>query len=75
MTYKPLKDLQPGNCKRACGVQPPTFETMAQVLREHEHRKVKPGRPPILSLEDQLLMTLQYWREYCTYFPGSRGRA
>ena len=30
--------------------------------------KQKPGRPSKLSLEDQLLLTLEYWREYRTYF-------
>ena len=68
MTYDQLKDLQPGDFKRACGVSPQTFEKMLYVLGEYEHRKIKPGRPPKLSLEDQLLMTLQYWREYRTYF-------
>jgi Helix-turn-helix of DDE superfamily endonuclease len=41
---------------------------MLHVLREHGQRKIKPGRPAKLSLEDQLLMTLHYWREYRTYF-------
>jgi hypothetical protein len=68
MTYDQLKDLQPGTFKRACGVSPQTFEKMLHVLQEHEQRKIKPGRPPKRSLEDQLLMTLQYWREYRTYF-------
>jgi hypothetical protein len=68
MTYEQMKHLEPGDFKRACGVSPTTFEHMAQVLREHAQRKVKPGRPPKLSLEDQLLLTLQYWREYRTYF-------
>jgi len=68
MTYERMKDLTPPDFKRACGVHPQTFETMLQVLREHAQQKVKPGRPPTLSLEDQLLMTLQYWREYRTYF-------
>jgi Helix-turn-helix of DDE superfamily endonuclease len=68
MTYEQMKDLKPGDFKRACGVHPQTFETMLQVLREHEQKKVKPGRPATLSLADQLLMTLQYWREYRTYF-------
>jgi Helix-turn-helix of DDE superfamily endonuclease len=68
MTYEQMKDLKPGDFKRACGVHPQTFETMLQVLRDHEQQKVKPGRPPALSLEDQLLMSLQYWREYRTYF-------
>lgn len=68
MTYEQLKDLKPGDFKRACGVSPQTFEKMWHVLREHEQRKIKPGRPPKLSLENQLLMALQYWREYRTYF-------
>jgi hypothetical protein len=68
MTYAQIKDLKPEDFKRACGVSRQTFEKMLHVLREHEQRKIKPGRPPKLSLEDQLLMTLQYWREYRTYF-------
>jgi hypothetical protein len=68
MTYEQMKDLKPGAFKRACGVHPQTFATMLQVLRDHEQRKIKPGRPSTLSLEDQLLMALQYWREYRTYF-------
>jgi hypothetical protein len=68
MTYEPMKHLKPGEFKRACGVYPTTFEHRVQVLRDHEQRKVKSGRPPKLSLEDQLLLTLQYWREYRTYF-------
>lgn len=41
---------------------------MLEVMREHNKRKKKPGRPIKLSLEDQLLMALEYWREYRTYF-------
>jgi hypothetical protein len=68
MTYEQMQALKPGDFKRACGVHPQTFETMLQILREHEQRKIQPGRPATLSLADQLLMTLQYWREYRTYF-------
>jgi hypothetical protein len=68
MTYEQMKDLKPETFKRACGVHPHTFEKMLAVLRDNEQRKIKPGRPPTLSLEDQLLMALQYWREYRTYF-------
>jgi hypothetical protein len=68
MTYEQMKNLPPGDFKRACGVHPQTFALMLQVLREHEQQKTKPGRPPTLSLENQLLMALQYWREYRTYF-------
>ena len=68
MTYEQMKDLKPGDFKRACGVHPQLFEKMLQVLRENVQRKIKPGRPAKLSLEHQLLMTLQYWREDRTYF-------
>lgn len=34
----------------------------------HSQAKQKTGRPGKLSLEDQLLMTLEYLREYRTYF-------
>lgn len=37
------------------------------VLREVESQK-PPGRPSKLRVEDQLLMTLEYWREYRTDF-------
>lgn len=37
------------------------------VIRQVESQKA-PGRPSKLSWEDQLLMTLEYWREYRTYF-------
>jgi Helix-turn-helix of DDE superfamily endonuclease len=68
MTYEQMKHLKRGDFKRACGVSPTTCEHMLQVFRAHEQRKVQPGRPPKLALEDQLLLTLQYWREYRTYF-------
>ena len=32
MTYEQMKELKPGDFKRACGVYPRTFETMLQVL-------------------------------------------
>jgi hypothetical protein len=38
MTYDQMKHLPPGDFKRACGVHPQNFETMLQVLREHEQR-------------------------------------
>ena len=42
---------------------------MMGVLRESERmKKLRGGCPAKLSLEDWLLMTLEYWREYRTYF-------
>ena len=46
-----------------------TFARMVTVLEEQvEPKKKKPGRPSKLSVEDQVLMSLEYWREYRTYF-------
>ncbi len=34
--------------------------------KKAEHKKL--GRPPELIVQDQVLLVLQYWREYRTYF-------
>jgi len=48
---------------RLCGVKRHPFETLLEELRAAERAKTKRGRPCKLSLEDQLLMPLGYWRE------------
>jgi hypothetical protein len=68
MTYERVKHLQPAEFKRFCGVQLQTFEQMVEIVRLHSRQKKKTGRPGKISLEDQVLMTLEYWREYRTYF-------
>lgn len=68
MTYAEVKDLKPAAFKRFCGVKSHTFATMVKALQQREQQKKKQGRAADLSLEDQLLLTLQYWREYRTYF-------
>jgi hypothetical protein len=42
---------------------------MVEVVSNHlrKRRRVS-GRPTKLSVEDQVLMTLEYWREYRTFF-------
>jgi hypothetical protein len=68
VTYKQIKDLKPEDFKRLCGVHRHTFDRMLEVLLQHEKLKKKKGRPAKHSVEDQLLIALQYWREYRTYF-------
>lgn len=69
MSYEQIKKLRPVEFKRYCGVKPHTFQKMVEVFSEHlQQSRRKPGRPPKLSVEDQILMTLEYWREYRTYF-------
>lgn len=68
MTYEQVKSLKSEDFKRLCGVRPETFNEMLEIVRSQSQLKQKTGRPGKLSLEDQLLMTLEYWREYRTYF-------
>jgi hypothetical protein len=68
MTYQRLKEKSAEAFKRYSGVKSETFETMIEVLRKAERNKKKPGRSPTLCLEEQLLLTLSYWREYRTQF-------
>ena len=41
---------------------------MVRIVREKEKQKKKLGRPTKLIIEDQILLTLQYLREYRTYY-------
>jgi hypothetical protein len=42
---------------------------MAGLLKEAKRlQKAAGGKPSRLSIEDQLMMMLGYWREYQTYF-------
>lgn len=68
MTYERLKELRPGDFKRRCGVQRETFSKMVNALRPHLDRKGKRGGQCKLSVEDHLLIVLEYWREYRTQF-------
>lgn len=69
MSYEQIKNLRPVDFKRYCGVKPHSFQKMVEVFSEHlQKTRTKPGRPPKLSVEDQVLMALEYWRDYRTYF-------
>ena len=68
MTYKQLKELKPEAFKRRCGLQMGTFNQMVEILNPHLDRRGKRGGQCKLSVEDQLLVVLEYWREYRTQF-------
>jgi len=53
--------------KRRTGIYPEVFAAMEAVLVEREASKKKSGRPAALSRGAQLLLTLEFWREYRTY--------
>jgi hypothetical protein len=64
MSYEQVKDLPSAEFKRYCGVQPETFRRMVEVVSGQLRKKRRlSGRPTKLSVEDQVLMTLEYWRE------------
>lgn len=68
MTYERLKQLKPSAFKRYCGVHNETFFKMVKVLQPHLNRQGKRGGQCKLSVEEQLLVALAYWREYRTQF-------
>jgi Helix-turn-helix of DDE superfamily endonuclease len=69
MKWESNKELSNEAFRRLTGVQKPTFEKMIGVLREAQRQKtLQGGRPCKLSVEDRLLMSLEYLREYRTYF-------
>jgi hypothetical protein len=41
---------------------------MVDVVKANEKKKKKQGRRPKLVIENQVLMVIQYWREYRTYY-------
>jgi hypothetical protein len=55
--------------RRLTGVKKTTFDRMLKVLiSANKIKRNKGGRNSKLPLEDQLLMALEYLREYRTYF-------
>jgi len=65
MRYDQIKALRPEQFRRLTGVKPATFEAMFAALKASWREF---GRPPKLAWEDQLLLTLGYWREYRSLF-------
>lgn len=69
MKYDQIKDLSEEQFRRLTGVKKNTFKKMFEILREaDEKKKARGGRKSKLSIENQLLMALEYIREYRTYF-------
>ena len=68
MAYIDLQHLWAREFKRLCGVSRKTFTEMVEVLRSNLERQGQRGGQNKLSVEDQLLVTLEYWREYRSQF-------
>ncbi len=67
MNYEDVRNLKPDDFKRLCGVTKETFAAMREVVSQHK-RAARRGRKSNLSIENQLLLTLSFWREYRTLF-------
>lgn len=65
MRYETIQTLKDEDFKRSTGVSRAMFEKMVTVVKAGLRDF---GRTPKLIREDQLLMTLMYWREYRTEF-------
>lgn len=69
MRREPIRGLSDEEFRRLTGVKKLTFEKMGDFLKEvHLRKKAKGGRHNKLTVEEMLLMTLEYLREYRTYF-------
>lgn len=66
MRYKQALQASSSDFKRMYGVRRETFWLMVQVVQDA--KQGSRGRYAKLSIPDQILLTLQYWREYRTLF-------
>ena len=68
MKYEKIAEYSNTKFRRITGVKRATFDKMVEILHKayaQKHRRR--GRTPKLSIEDLLLATLEYLREYRTY--------
>ena len=67
--YNKLNKLKDTQFRRKTGVKRNTFNKMVEIVRESEKKRKKIlGRPLKLNYKNQVLMALEYLREYRTYF-------
>lgn len=73
MKFDTIKNLKPEDFRRLTGVKRQTFNKMVEIIEESTRvKKAKGGRPNKLTISDMILMTLEYLREYRTYFHISK---
>ena len=68
MKFEYVRKLSKKEFRRITGVKQKSFEKMVEIVIEAEkEKKAKGGRPNKLSVENRVLMMLEYLREYRTY--------
>jgi hypothetical protein len=76
MKFETIKELDEEKFRRLTGVKRTTFDKMVSILKQDiKERKTNKGRKKKLSIENMLLMALEYLREYRTYFHISQSYA
>jgi hypothetical protein len=66
--YENIQDYPDEQFRRITGVKRSTFEKMLTILRPAKSERTSKGGPkPKLCLQDMLLASLEYLREYRTY--------
>jgi len=69
MKYEKISELKDEEFKWITGVKKSTFEEMVKIVKEADRiKKAKGGKKNKLCIEDMILMMLEYYREYRTYF-------
>lgn len=67
------QEIKPEEFRRLTGVKPEIFAQMIAIIEEAlKKKRVKGGRPKKLAPEQMLRMSLEYLREYRTYFHISK---
>ena len=64
MTWAYISKLNEKRFQRRTGVKKPTFAKMTEAVKNA--KKTNRGRPPLLGVEDEILLMLSYYREYRT---------
>lgn len=72
MKWEKVESLSENQFRRIVGVKRTTFSKMLEIITKaytakKEAARGPGGRPSKLSIEDRILMTLEYLREYRTY--------
>lgn len=68
MIYLQVRKLSSRKFKQLTGVKRKIFQVMVRLVKAQEKLKKKPGCPNNLIVENQILLTIQYWREYRNYY-------
>lgn len=69
MKFTKINHLNNEEFRRLTGIKRKTFDKMIEILNAAEKiKKGRGGKPNKVSMEDRLLMALEYLREYRTYF-------